>query len=100
LETERRFYLEKKVTAVVKHGVRSEQEVVCIVCFDVSKQDALSLEGVEQAFSAKIFIPRKNQYGSNVSIRMIGHAEDLDIDTTIAQEALFTYVKTYKAYHP
>ncbi len=94
------FYLEKRVIAMEKHGVQSKQEVIYIVCFDVPEQDPLTLQGVKEAFSAKVFMPRKNQYGEDVGMQMIGYAKDFHIDTTLAQDALFTYVKTYAAYHP
>ena len=94
------FYLEKIVIAMAKHGVQSKQEVMCIVCLPVPEQNPLTLQGVKEAFSAKVFTPQKNQYGEDIGIRMIGHAEDFHIDTTVAQDALFTYVKTYMAYHP
>ena len=94
------FYLEKRVIEMVKHGVQMKQEVITIVCLEVPQQGKLTLDHLKDAFSAKVFMPLKNQRGENIGMRMIGYAEDFTIDTTLAQDALFTYVKTYRAYAP
>ncbi len=94
------FYLEKMVIDMVKHGVQMRQKVINIVCLDVPQQGKLTLDHLKDAFSAKVFMPLKNQRGESIGMRMIGHAEDFTIDTTLAQDALFTYVKTYRAYAP
>ncbi len=93
------FYLEKRVIEMVKHGVQMKQEVITIVCLEVPQQGKLTPDR-KDAFSAKVFMPLKNQRGENIGMRMIGYAEDFTIDTTLAQDALFTYVKTYRAYAP
>jgi hypothetical protein len=85
---------------MVKHGIQKSQEVINIVCLDVPQQGKLTLDQVKNAFSAKVFMPVKNQHGESVGMRMIGYAEDFTIDTTLAQDALFTYVKTYRVYAP
>jgi hypothetical protein len=94
------FYLEKILVDIGKHDLQSKQEVISIVCFDVPEQSALKLEGVKQPFSTKVFMSLKNQHGKSVGIRMIGYAEDFNIDTAVAQNALVTYAKTYTSYAP
>jgi len=94
------FYLEKRVIEIVKHGVQTRQEVINIVCLEVPQQGDLTLDHVKDAFSAKVFMPLKNQHGESVGMRMIGYAGDFTIDTTLARDALFTYVKTYRACAP
>ena len=93
------FYLEKRVADMAKYGLQKGQEVLVIVCLDVPKQGELTPD-MKGVFSAKVFMPHKNQLRDSVGMRMIGYAEDFAIDTTLAQDALFTYVKTYRAYAP